>query len=270
MKVSLIQMTSGIRVDANIAQASALIRQAAAASPDLIATPEMTGLLDKRPGEVERQAQAEDSDAAVASFSALAAELGTSLLIGSLAIRTAGNKIVNRSFLFDTAGRIAARYDKIHMFDVDLDGGESYRESATYLPGGAAVLTDCAGTRLGLTICYDVRFPHLYRSLATAGARVITVPAAFTATTGRAHWHVLLRARAIETGCFILAPAQCGHHEDGRDTYGHSLIVSPWGDVLADGGTEPGVVTATLALGDVEVARSRVPSLVNGRAFNGP
>ncbi|HET8728333.1 MAG TPA: carbon-nitrogen hydrolase family protein, partial [Alphaproteobacteria bacterium] len=193
---------------------------------------------------------------------------------GSLAIRLDGDRVANRSLLFDPAGRIVASYDKIHMFDVDLAGGESYRESATFRPGERAVVAPVAvpggSAGLGLTVCYDVRFAYLYRALAQAGADILSVPAAFTVPTGRAHWHVLLRARAIETGCFVIAPAQTGEHDRGRRTYGHSLIVSPWGEVLADAGEEVGFVTADLDLSLVGQARTMVPALGHDRGFEGP
>ncbi|HYD99546.1 MAG TPA: carbon-nitrogen hydrolase family protein, partial [Alphaproteobacteria bacterium] len=179
-------------------------------------------------------------------------------------------RVANRLFVIDPQGEIRARYDKIHMFDVDLAGGESYRESATFRPGEQAVLAQTPWGGLGMTVCYDLRFPHLYRALAQAGARLLAVPAAFTVPTGRAHWHVLLRARAIETGCFVIAPAQTGTHDAGRQTYGHSLIVDPWGEVLADGGGEPGFVTADLDLGRIDEARGMVPALRHDRPFAPP
>jgi len=196
-------------------------------------------------------------------FSGLARELGLWLNIGSLALRGAGEKLVNRSLLFAPDGRIAARYDKIHLFDVDLPTGETLRESQAYEGGTAAVLAETGFAPVGLTICYDVRFPHLYRALAQAGAKLFTVPSAFTVPTGEAHWHVLLRARAIETGSFVLAAAQGGRHESGRETYGHSLIVSPWGEVLAEAGIEPGVILAEIDPAAADHARARIPVLQN-------
>jgi predicted amidohydrolase len=197
----------------------------------------------------------------------LARKFGMYVHVGSLAIKISPDRAANRAFLIDPRGEIVARYDKIHMFDVDLAGGESYRESRTYRPGELAVLADLPWGRLGVTICYDLRFPALYRALAEAGATMLTIPSAFTVQTGEAHWHPLMRARAIENGCFVFAAAQCGQHESGRTTYGHSLIVDPWGRILAEGGTEPGIVTAEIDLEQVANARSRIPSLQHGRRF---
>jgi predicted amidohydrolase len=187
--------------------------------------------------------------------------------IGSLAIRISPDRAANRSFLIDPKGDILARYDKIHMFDVDLAGGESYRESRNYRPGELAVLADLPWGRLGLTVCYDLRFPALYRALAEAGATMLAIPSAFTKQTGEAHWHVLIRSRAIENGCFVFAAAQGGRHENGRDTFGHSLIVDPWGRTIAEGGTEPGVIVAEINPAEVVNARARIPSLQHGRRF---
>jgi predicted amidohydrolase len=197
----------------------------------------------------------------------LARKLGIFIHVGSLAIKLAPEKAANRSYLIAPSGEIAARYDKIHLFDVDLAGGESYRESRNYRPGEQAVLCDLPWGRLGLTVCYDLRFPALYRALAEAGAIMLAIPSAFTQQTGEAHWHVLNRARAIENGCFVFAAAQGGKHENGRETYGHSLIVDPWGRILAEGGAEPGVVIAEIDLADVAKARARIPSLQHGRRF---
>jgi predicted amidohydrolase len=204
------------------------------------------------------------------AFRDLARGLEKPLIIGSLAIRVSEDQAANRSFVIGPDGAVLARYDKIHMFDVDLPGGESYRESATYRPGGRAVTVELAGACFGLTICYDLRFPYLYRALAKAGAEVITVPAAFTKTTGEAHWHVLLRARAIETGCWVVAAAQGGHHENGRDTFGHSMVVSPWGEIVDEAGIEPCVITAKIDLDQVAEARGRVPALTHDRPFEMP
>jgi predicted amidohydrolase len=209
----------------------------------------------------------EAEDTALAAFRALAAELDIALLIGSLAVKVAPDRLANRSFLIGPDGAVQARYDKIHMFDVDLPGGETYRESRNYRPGAQAVLTDLPWGRLGMTVCYDLRFPHLYRALAKAGADFLSVPSAFTRQTGEAHWHVLLRARAIETGCFVFAPAQCGRHANGRETYGYSLVVSPWGEVLADGGAEPGVTLARIEPGAVAEARARIPAWAGDQPF---
>ena len=201
------------------------------------------------------------------AYRELASELKIYLHIGSLALRATPERAVNRSFLIAPTGDILASYDKIHMFDIELDGGESYRESANYQPGETAVISDLPWGRLGLTICYDVRFPALYRALAEAGAAFISVPSAFTVRTGQAHWHTLLRARAIENGCFVFAAAQAGKHESGRETYGHSLIVDPWGEILAEAGTETGVILAKIDPAKVSTVRKTIPSLQHGRRF---
>ncbi len=266
-----IQMRSGTEPEANLAVASALIRQAAGQGATLIATPEMTNLLDIRPGMARPKVRSEARDESLPAFRALAAELGITLLIGSLAIALedgADDRFANRSFLIGPDGSVIARYDKIHMFDVEVGDGQNYRESRAYRPGETAVLAQTPAGKLGLTICYDVRFPHLHRTLAKAGADILAIPAAFTKVTGEAHWHTLVRARAIETGCFVIAPAQAGKHEDGRETFGHSLIVSPWGEVLAEGSaTEPGIVMAEIDLAEVAKARGRIPALSNEQVF---
>lgn len=262
-------MRSGTQVAANIAAASALIREAAKQGASLIATPEMTNLLDIRPGKARAKISTEADDESLPAFTALAEELGVWLLIGSLAIALEDDdRFANRSYLISPDGQITARYDKIHMFDVEVGDGQSYRESRAYRPGTEAVVAQAGDATLGLSICYDLRFPHLYRKLAQSGAQILTVPAAFTRVTGEAHWHVLLRARAIETGSFVIAPAQGGKHEDGRETYGHSLIISPWGDIIAEkADTEPGVLLAEIDLGEVGKARARVPSIRGDREF---
>ena len=211
---------------------------------------------------------AEEDDLSLKAYRALAAELKIHLHIGSLALRASPERAVNRSFLIGPDGMVIASYDKIHMFDIDLPGGESYRESANYQPGETAVISDLPWGRIGLTICYDVRFPALYRALAESGASFLTVPSAFTRKTGEAHWHTLLRARAIENGCFVFAAAQAGLHENKRETFGHSLIIDPWGEVLAEGGVEPGVFMARIDPAKVETARKTVPSLQHGRRFS--
>jgi predicted amidohydrolase len=264
-------MRSGRDPVTNTHDALALIGEAAGAGAALIATPEMTNLVERDPERLLASVVPEADDPSLRAFRNAAREHGRWLLIGSLALAGAvPGRAVNRSFLLAPDGTIAARYDKLHLFDVDLPGRESYRESATYDAGKEAVAVEAAGLSLGLSICYDLRFPALYRALAEDGAQVLTVPAAFTRRTGEAHWHVLLRARAIETGSFVLAPAQGGKHEDGRSTFGHSLIVSPWGEVLAEGGTEPGIVTAEIDPGAVEAARTSIPSLAHSRPFDGP
>jgi len=270
IRVACVQMRSGTEVAENIHAADALIRQAARDGADLIATPEMTTLLDRKPGSAWEKSTDEASDPGLANFRALAKELGKTLLIGSLAVRADAGKCANRSFLIRPDGEVAARYDKIHMFDVQLNAGNIYRESDSYAAGGVAVVADLPMVKLGMTVCYDVRFPELFRQLAMAGAQIIAVPAAFTRITGEAHWHILLRARAIETGCFVIAPAQAGRHQDGRETYGHSLIIDPWGEILAEGGTEPGVIAATLDLAKVGEVRGKIPSLSHVRPFREP
>jgi predicted amidohydrolase len=266
-RAACVQMRTGLDVAANIASASTLIREAKAKGAEFIATPEMTSLFEAESDALFAKTKPEAEDAALKAFCALGRELGVWLLIGSLPIRVAERQCANRSFLIDPNGAVVARYDKIHMFDVDLPGGEVYRESRNYRPGESAVLADLPWGKLGLTVCYDLRFPQLYRALAKAGASFITIPAAFTHTTGQAHWHVLQRARAIETGCFIIAPAQAGTHENRRRTFGHSLVVDPWGVVLAEGGEEPGVVVAEIDPAKVTDARSRIPALTHDRRF---
>ena len=257
-------------MDASIAAATDLVRAARGAGAELICLPEYFSCYKAEADAVMVGPRAEPAHPALAHFQALAEELGAWLLLGSLAITAGPERIFNRSYLLDPAGAIAARYDKVHLFDVDLADGESYRESALIEPGAQAILAATPWATLGLTVCYDLRFPQLYRSLAQAGAEVLTVPAAFTKTSGQAHWHVLLRARAIETGCFVLAPCQCGDHGGGRATYGHSLIVDPWGRVLAEGGEEAGYITAKIDLAEVAKARAMIPALDHDRAFAAP
>ena len=230
-------------------------------------TPENTAIMELKPELVLQAAQTEEESVALAKLRALAAELGIFLHIGSLAIKLDETRVANRSYLIDPKGGIAARYDKLHMFDVDLAGGESHRESSHCRPGATAVVADLPFGRLGLSICYDLRFPQLYRALATSGAEFIAIPSAFTKQTGEVHWHVLIRARAIETGAFVLAATQGGLHESGRATYGHSLIVSPWGEILAEAGEEPGVIFADIDLAASAEARARIPALKAGREF---
>jgi predicted amidohydrolase len=265
---AMVQMRSGQSVEANVEAASALIRQAAKEGAAYVQTPEMTSLLVRDRDKLLAAISDEEGDPALVAFRALATELGIWLHIGSLAIRfNDRERVANRGYLIGPDGAFVARYDKIHMFDVDLDKGESWRESRTYQPGEVAISADLPWGKLGMTICYDLRFSALYRALAESGADFLSVPAAFTKQTGEAHWHVLLRARAIETGSFVFAAAQGGTHEDGRETYGHSLIVDPWGKILAEGGTEPGVVMAKIEPSLVVAARGRIPVLQNGRRF---
>lgn len=269
-KVACVQLNAARDIAPNIEAASRLIREARRAGADFILTPENTGMIEPKRGLLLEKVRSEAEHPGIPAFSALAAELGVWLLIGSMQIKLDATHCANRSLLFDPTGAIAARYDKIHMFDVELAAGESYRESATFRPGSAAVVADLPWGRLGLSVCYDLRFAYLYRALAHAGASFLTVPAAFTVPTGSAHWHVLLRARAIETGSFVFAPAQCGTHAEGRKTYGHSLIVAPWGEILAEAGDEPAVITAEIDPAKVLEARGMVPALRHDRTFSGP
>jgi len=266
-KAAMIQMRSGLAPAANIEAAVRMIGEAKSAGADYVQTPEMTNILAARREQLFAAIVEEQSDAALAALRELARQLGIYIHVGSLAIRISPERAANRGFLIDRAGEIAARYDKIHMFDVDLGNGESYRESNNYRAGEAGVLADLPWGRLGVTICYDLRFPALYRALAEAGATMLAIPSAFTQKTGEAHWHVLNRARAIENGCYVFAAAQGGKHENGRETFGHSLIVDPWGRVLAEGGSEPGVVMAEIDPAEVAKARGRIPSLEHGRRF---
>ncbi len=268
--VACVQITTGQDPVANLAAASALVREARAAGAKLIATPEVSNVMGLRRREVAALARPEAEDLSVAGYRELAAETGAWLLAGSLVLRAGADRLVNRSLLIDPRGGIAARYDKIHMFDVEIPDGQSYRESRAYQAGGRAVTAELPWGRLGMTVCYDMRFPYLYRALAKAGADFLSIPSAFTRFTGEAHWHVLLRARAIETGCFVIAPAQCGEHEGGRETYGHSLIVAPWGEVLGDGGTAPGITLAEIDPAAVARARAMIPALDHDRPFAAP
>lgn len=265
VRVGCVQLNAGQDMARNLDRAEELLREAHGQGAQFIATPENTPLMEHR-AEVNRaQAAPTESHPAARRFSALARELGVHLLLGSHAALAPNGKLFNRSLLFDGAGEIVAAYDKVHMFDVDIPDGATYRESETFEPGRDAVVAETPFARLGLTVCYDVRFAYLYRMLAQAGAELITVPAAFTKLTGEAHWHVLLRARAIETGSFVVAPAQCGSHSGNRRTFGHSLIVDPWGAVLADGGEAEGVIVADLDPDKVAEARARIPALRHDR-----
>jgi predicted amidohydrolase len=263
----MIQMRSGLTPGANSDDAARMIGEAKSAGADYVLTPEMTNILAARREQLFSVVVEEEADTSLATLREVARKLGIYVHIGSLAIKISPDRAANRSFLIGPKGDILARYDKIHMFDVDLAGGESYRESRNYRPGELAVLADLPWGRMGLTVCYDLRFPALYRALAEAGATMLAIPSAFTKQTGEAHWHVLMRARAIENGSFVFAAAQGGKHENGRDTYGHSLIVDPWGSIIAEGGTEPGVIMAEINPAEVASARARIPSLQHGRRF---
>jgi predicted amidohydrolase len=266
-RAGLVQLRSGRAVASNLDKAEALVRRAAKGGAQYVQTPENTGIMELKPELVLAAAESEGKSAPLAWARALARELGIWLHIGSIAIKLDQNRVANRSYLLDPKGRVTARYDKLHMFDVDLAGGESYRESQYFRPGAKAVLADLPFGRFGLSICYDLRFASLYRALAAAGAELIAIPAAFTKQTGEAHWHVLTRARAIETGAFVLAATQGGLHENGRSTFGHSIVVSPWGEVLAEAGEEPGVIFADIDLAASEEARARIPAIKHGREF---
>ena len=267
---AMVQMRTGLLPGPSLEQGTKLIRQAAAQGADYVQTPEVSNMMQVNRKALFEHLASEEDDVSLKAYRALAAELKIHLHVGSLALRASPEKAVNRSFLIGPDGVVIASYDKIHMFDIDLPGGESYRESANYQPGETAVIADLPWGRMGLTICYDVRFPALYRALAESGASYLTVPSAFTRKTGEAHWHTLLRARAIENGCFVFAAAQAGMHENKRETYGHSLIVDPWGVVLAEGGVEPGIFMAKIDPAKVETARKAVPSLQHGRRFSVP
>jgi predicted amidohydrolase len=266
-KVGLVQMRSGLLPQANLAAARDLIEQAAEAGAEYVLTPEMTNIMEIKRERLFAAISDEENDPTLAALRETARKRAIYLHIGSLAIRVSPDKAANRSFLIDRRGEIIARYDKIHMFDVDLANGESYRESNNFRAGELAVLADLPWGRLGLTVCYDLRFPSLYRALAEAGATFLSIPAAFTKQTGEAHWHVLMRARAIENGCFVFAAAQGGAHENGRATFGHSLVVDPWGQILAEAGSEPGIIVADIDPAAVATARARIPSLLHGRRF---
>jgi predicted amidohydrolase len=276
MRAGLIQLTSGDDPEANLPVTLDLVAEAAARGADFVLTPEVTNCVSSSRDRQDEVLQTEEDDITLAGLRAKASDLRIWLLIGSLALRQANGdgRFVNRSILIGPDGAIMARYDKIHMFDVDVTPEETYRESAGFRPGDRAVTADLGAFTLGLTVCYDLRFPALYRRLAQAGAGVLSVPAAFSPVTGAAHWEVLLRARAIETGCYVLAPAQTGTHPASagkpRRTHGHSLVVAPWGEVLADAGTDPGVTIVEIDPAEVEHARRRVPSLRHDREFHGP
>ena len=268
LTAAVVQMRSTTDMGENIAAMEALVGEAASAGATFVQTPEMTGLVQGERTAFFEALRDEGDDPVVAAAGALAARHAITLHVGSTPVRVGERMAANRAYLFGPDGTRLAAYDKIHMFDVDLDHGESWRESAVYRPGERAVIARCAGTRIGMGICYDVRFPELAKAYARAGADVLTFPACFTRQTGQAHWHVLMRARAIENGAFVVSAAQGGEHADGRTTFGHSIIVDPWGEVLAEVvGEEPGVAVAELDLARVAAVRAKVPNLVNGRAF---
>jgi deaminated glutathione amidase len=265
---AMVQMRTGLLPRPSLEQGTELIRRAAAQGADYVQTPEVSNMMQANRTALFEHLASEPDDLSLKAYRALAAELKIHLHIGSLALRATPERAVNRSFLIGPDGVVIASYDKIHMFDIDLPGGESYRESANYQPGETAVVSDLPWGRIGLTICYDLRFPALYRALAESGASFLAIPSAFTKKTGEAHWHTLLRARAIENGCFVFAAAQAGQHENKRETYGHSLIIAPWGEVLAEGDVETGIIMAKIDPAKVETARKTVPSLQHGRRFS--
>jgi deaminated glutathione amidase len=266
-KVGLVQMRSGVDPQTNLATTLTAIEDAARSGASYVLTPEMTNIMEVNRDRLFATIVDEEIDPTLAALRDAARKHSIYVHIGSLAVKVSPDKAANRSFLIDRRGDVIARYDKIHMFDVDLADGESYRESRNYRPGDLAVLADLPWGRLGVTVCYDLRFPALYRALAEAGASFLSIPSAFTRQTGEAHWHVLIRARAIENGAFVFAAAQGGKHENGRETYGHSLVIDPWGRILAEGGTEPGIILADIDPAQVIAARSRIPSLHHGRRF---
>ncbi len=266
-KAACIQVNATNDMAANIAAASKLTRDAVADGANFVLMPENVSMMEWGKDNITAKAMPESEHLALKAFRGLAQDLRTWLHCGSLSVKLPDGKIANRTYVVTPEGNIAAAYDKIHMFDVDLGNGEKYVESATFTAGHQAVLVDLPWGRLGLSICYDLRFPHLFRHLAQSGAQFLTIPAAFTRRTGEAHWHVLQRARAIETGCFVVSPAQTGTHAGGRQTFGHSLIVNPWGEVLADAGTEPGFISAVIDPAEVASARGRVPAIARDASF---
>lgn len=267
-RAGLVQMCAGRDVARNMRDATALIREAASGGADYVQTPEATNLMELDRALLFAAAEPEDGNTALQKFSDLARELSIWLHLGSLVVKLSDEKLANRAYVISPSGDVTARYDKIHMFDVDLPNGERYRESANYEPGAQAVVADLPWGGLGLSICYDLRFPNLYRTLAHSGAVMLAVPAAFTRLTGEAHWVTLLRARAIEAQCVVMAAAQGGLHEHGRETFGHSLVVAPWGEVLAEGGVHPSVIFADIDLTRIADVRARVPSLRHDRTFD--
>jgi predicted amidohydrolase len=260
-RVALVQMRSGRDVRENLLEAEAFIRDAAQKGAQFIQTPENTLLMELETARLFEKIAPEEATEAIPHFSALAKSLRVWLHIGSIAIKVGEKRAINRAYLFAPDGQIALRYDKIHMFDVNLPSGEIYRESSIYVPGKTAYVVPLPWGALGVATCYDIRFPEQYKALAKAGAKFLTAPSAFTKVTGEKHWHILLRARAIENGCFVFAAAQGGRHANGRTTFGHSLIISPWGDILGEGATEPGLIIADIDPADVDRVRARIPAL---------
>lgn len=267
LKVACLQLNAGPDIAENLKVTESLIREVAADGAQFIATPENTCFMAFPLTKRLAAAPEQEGHPTLQGIQKLAAELGVWVLIGSLGIKLEKRKLANRSFLINDKGEITATYDKIHLFDVDLPNGERYRESAVIQPGNKAVVADIPGTKLGMSICYDIRFPHLYRTLSKAGAGILSVPAAFSVPTGEAHWETLLRARAIENGCFVMAPAQSGEHEGGRSTWGRSRIIGPWGEILAAIDTEIGIITADLNLEDIDKVRTAIPALQHDRDF---
>lgn len=276
MKAAILQLSVSDDPVANLRETRRMLEEAAASGAEFIATPEVTNCISTSRDHQRSVLHLEGDDPTLAALQSDAARLGVWVLIGSLGLKTedADGRFANRSFLIDPMGAVTARYDKIHMFDVQVTATETWKESAAYRPGDRAVVADTPFGRIGMSICYDVRFPALYQALADAGADILTVPAAFSPVTGAAHWHTLLRARAIETGCFVIAPAQTGTHASTanktRDTYGHALVVAPWGEVILDAGTQAGVYCFELDLTQVQTARAKVPSMTHKRKFTGP
>ena len=268
LKVACIQTNSKADPNINIIEVSSLIRAARSKGAELITTPEVVGMLEPNREKALNKAQPENYHGVLREFRALSRDLAIWLLIGSISIKLSNGKLANRSFLINPDGQIIARYTKIHMFDVEVNDGSIYRESATYQPGTSACLARTPWGLVGLTICYDIRFPALYRDLAKAGAKIIFIPSAFTEVTGEAHWHILQRARAIENGCFIVSAAQTGMHEQNRKTFGHSIIVDPWGNILADADKDVGFITADLDLNLVDEVRKKIPSLTHDREYS--
>ncbi len=266
-KIAAIQLSVTADMQENLVQAESLIRKAAGEGATFITTPENTDQMRRYVKDRVASSGDMDTHIAIPFFATLARDLGVWLLIGSIGVRV-GEKLANRSLLFSPQGNLTNTYDKIHMFDVTLSRTEFYRESSEFEAGSQGMLAEMDGAKLGMGVCYDVRFPHYWRDLAKAGAQILSIPAAFTVPTGKAHWEVLLRARAIETGCYVIAPAQCGEHEGGRQTYGHSMIISPWGEILAEMGGEVGIITAEINLDEVEKARTAIPALTHDRDYD--